>query len=393
MGRRPYCRGGRGTSTGSALEGSLGRLRTTPTATVRAMGNRPNKPSRGQHFIPRLHLRGFAPDGGRGLLCRYDKTTGRMDRLSVARAAVINHYNSLPPETGHPPDALENQFTYLETVVAPWIAQLRAAPRAGRIPIDAGARDGLAGYLAMLHIRSPVFRAASRRLDTFMESIRIDMLLANPEAYAARLRSNGDLRPDAEIEAERVTELERFRSGEVFVESPEIRSLAHLKLAIEQIRPMLIEMHWTIVRRANPPFLVLGDQPVTLLGPNDEVGDLGFGNDGVDVLVPLSSASLLVMTHEAHAGGIDVVDGDDRESVSRPDWLHLANAAAWRTGARFIFARSPDDLVATEQILDPSERRATIPGPSYRGGDPAWAPYAERIGIEILADDDLRELL
>lgn len=45
-------------------------------------------------------------------------------------------------------------------------------------------------------------------------------------------------------------------------------------------------------------------------------------------------------------------------------------------------------MQATELSLNPTERRSTLPGPAYRGGDPAWAGYAERIGIQVIGDDD-----
>lgn len=346
--------------------------------------------SRGQHFIPRMHLRGFTAPPGPDRLARFDKTTGLIDHLSVSRGATINDYYTMPAETGHPPDALEDSFAEGERIVAPWIRHLRAVDQPGRIGLDAVARDGLAGYFAMLYVRSPVFREPNRKMATFLESIRIDMLLASPDAYAARVRQSGHDGTDAEIEAERQVELHRFRSGEIFVEAPEQWSLVHLKTALDQIRPVLIDMHWMLVRRQSSPFLVLGDQAVTLLGPNGELGEIGFANDDVDVLVPLSSSCLLVMTNEPHAGGIDVIAPDGRGQAGLgPRWWHLANSAAWRTSARFVFARSAADLQGTELSLDPTERRSTLPGPSYRGGDPAWAAYAERIGIRIISDDDL----
>lgn len=346
--------------------------------------------SRGQHFIPRLHLRGFTGPFGPDRLARFDKITGLIDHPSVNRSATIKDYYTMPVETGHPPDALEDTFAEGERIVAPWIRHLRSVDQPGRMNVDAVARDGLAGYFAMLHVRSPVFRESNRKMDTFLESIRIDMLLANPGAYAARVRDHGHQGTDAEIEAERQIELRRFRSGEIFVEAPEQWSLVHLKTALEQIRPVLVDMHWTLVRRGSSPFLVLGDQAVTLLGPKGDLGEVGFANDDVDVLVPLSASSLLMMTNEPHGGGIDVIAPDDRGQAGLgPRWWHLANSAAWRTAARFVFARSASDLQGTELSLDPTDRRSTLPGPPYRGGDPAWTAYAERIGIQTISDEDL----
>lgn len=183
-------------------------------------------------------------------------------------------------------------------------------------------------------------------------------------------------------------EVQRFRSGEVFVEAPEQWSLRHLKTALDYIRPALVAMHWVLARRERSPFLVLGDQAVTLLGPNGELGEIGFANDDVDVLVPLSASCLLVMTDEPHGDGIDVIAPDTGKAGLGPRWWALANDAAWRTAARFVFARSAADLQATELSLDPTDRRSTLPGPSYAGGDPAWAAYAERLGIRTLSDEE-----
>lgn len=337
-----------------------------------------------------MHLRGFTPSPGPDRLARFDKMTGVIDHPSVARSAVLNDYHTLPAETGRAPAELEDTFAKLEAIVAPWIRQLRSIEQPGRIPIDRAARDGLAGYLAMLHIRSPAFREPNQKVSSFLESIRIDTLLASSERYAMRMRADGDTRTDGELEAERIVELERFRSGEIYVEAPGLWSLGALKLALDEIRPILVEMHWMILRRSSMPFLVLGDQAVALLGPRGELGEIGFANDGVEVLVPLAASALLVMTREPHLGGIDVIAPDRNGALGLgPRWWQQANGAAWRTAARFLFARSDADLHGTELSLDPTERRATLPGPSYRGGDPAWAAYAERIGIEVIADGDL----
>lgn len=107
--------------------------------------------SRGQHFIPRMHLRGFTAPFGPDQLARFDKTTGLIDYPSVSRAAKINDYYTMPAETGHLPDALEDTLAMGERIVAPWIRHLRAVDQPGRIGLDAVARDGLAGYFAMLH--------------------------------------------------------------------------------------------------------------------------------------------------------------------------------------------------------------------------------------------------
>jgi len=96
---------------------------------------RPQGLPRDQHFIPRMHLSGFKPDPQPSLLARFDKTTGRIRPVSVARTAVVKDYNTLPAQTGHPSDALEQQFTKLEGLVAPWLRRARSVQEPGRIEV------------------------------------------------------------------------------------------------------------------------------------------------------------------------------------------------------------------------------------------------------------------
>jgi hypothetical protein len=70
-------------------------------------------------------------------------------------------------------------------------------------------------------------------------------------------------------------------------------------------------------------------------------------------------------------------------------WWHQANVAAWRTSGRFVFARCQADLDAVGRALHPDLRQAVLPGPTYEGGDPAWAGYSDRLGIRRMDDADL----
>lgn len=316
------------------------------------------------------------------MLFRFDKRSGQISRLSVARAAVVKDFYTLPSETGHHPDALEHLFGAQEGVIAPIIRRFRSLTEPGRHRLDPVLRDGLAGYLAMLHVRSPTYRDVARRWISLFGSIDLDVTLADPDRFGSVVRESGWQGTDEELEAYRLRELESFRSGRLFVEAPPISSMADLRLAIDELRPCLLERRWIILHRDRWPYLVVGDQPVTLLGPGGELGEIGFAVQRNEILIPLGSDCLLAMVHGPHANDVEVVT-PDRSPVDglEPPWWYQANVAAWRTSGRFIYARSEADLEAVRLALDPEAREADLPGPAYRGGDSAWAVYADRLGI------------
>lgn len=350
--------------------------------------------SRAHHYIPRFHLRGFAaglgPEVRRRCLFRFDKRSGTISRLSIARAAVVKDLFTLPAETGHHPDALENLFGVQEGVIAPLIRRFRSLTNPGRWALSPDFRDGLAGYLAMLHIRSPTYRDVARRWIGWFGSIDLDMTLSSPDRFGRVVRASGWQGTDEELEAYRLRELDALRSGHLFVEAPPISSMADLRLAIDALRPALLDRRWVILRRERWPHLVIGDQPVTLLGASGQVGDIGFAVQENEILVPIGSDCLLALTGGGHSDDIEVVT-PDRSALDglEPPWWHQANVAAWRTSGRFIYARSEADLQAVRLALDPDLRQAELPGPGYRGGDPAWAAYADRLGIRELREDEL----
>ena len=324
------------------------------------------------------------------MLYRYDKQTGVVARVSVARAAVVRDIYTLPAPTGHAADALESMFAAQERIIAPIIRRLRSLTDPGHYGLDPVLRDGLAGYVAMLHIRSPTYRDVANRRISWFGSIELDMQLNDPSRFARIVRASGWQGTDGELEAYRLNELEAFRSGRLFVEAPPISSMADLRLAIDQLRPVLIDRRWVVMRRDRWPYLVLGDQPVTLLGPSGELGEIGFAVEGNEILIPLGSECLLAMTSGPHSRNVEVVTPDQaRADGLEVPWWHQANGAAWRTSGRFVFARCQADLDAVGRALHPDLRQAILPGPSYRGGDPDWAAYADRLGIRRMDDSDL----
>jgi hypothetical protein len=324
------------------------------------------------------------------MLERYDKRTGMVAPVSVARAAVVRDIYTLPAETGHAADALEMMFAAQESVIAPIIRRLRSLTEPGHYRLDPVLRDGLAGYIAMLHMRSPTYRDVANRRIAWFGSIEHDMQLNDPGRFANVVRASGWQGTEEELEAYRLSELEAFRSGRLFLEAAPISSMGDLRLAIDQLRPILMERRWVVVRRERWPYLVLGDQPVTLLGPSGALGDIGFAVADNEVLIPLASDCLLTMGSGPHSRNIEVVvpDRGRYDSLAAPWWLQ-ANVAAWRTSGRFVFARCQADLDAVALAMHPDLRQAVLPSPSYGGGDPAWAGYARRLGITRMDDSDL----
>lgn len=331
------------------------------------------------HYVPQFHLRqfGLGPRGGR--VWAYDKTTDRISLRSVRSVAAEPGYYTIRHPEREPDDSLEHLFGQIESAAAPAIKGLAALPP-GRHPINAPARDVLAGYIAILWSRGPAARAKVRGLAQFTRLAELDMDLRDPKRFRRRARAHKDGRPDEEIEALRRRFLAEIEAGDLILEAPPEWGLMGLGSAVDEIRPLLEAMRWRVLRRRRFPFLCIGDAPVVLIGPADHPPFLGvgFGTPGVEVCLPLSPAAVLVLTHEPTEGEVEVLDPDARlrRTSLTPDWTYGVNAEAFVFADRHVFGHSQADLEATRLTLAP-EVRTRRPKTEVSGVPPEWRRYLD----------------
>jgi len=271
---------------------------------------------RSHHFIPEFHLAQFIGLPFRRFLV-FDKKWGKVGSRSVASSAVSRDHYLLPGESIDDRLRIERQFAALEDRVAPLIRRL-ASSGLGAVSLSAEERDALAGYAAILHVRVPATRETAliraRAMGTDPES----MGLTDPVAFLRSARRFGLVGSDEELEARRQAWLRDVRLGRRGFDVHPAISLVGLKTAVQKVRPLLIEREWELLRMDRWPGLVLGDQPVTLLSRGRISPEIGFGTDGVQVMMPLSPDILLLISDRPREAVLMNRIEPDRPGLSEP---------------------------------------------------------------------------
>lgn len=309
---------------------------------------------RSHHYIPAFHLALFI-----GLPYRrfhvFDKKWGKYGRPPVADSAVSRDYYALPGETDAERLRLEREFATLENQVAPIIKWLVGCVP-GVVPLRDEERDALAGYAAILHGRVPAYRdsalARAQRMASDLESLG----LADPIEFRRAAREFGITGTDEELEAKRVTWAEDIQTGRRNIKVHPAISLMVLSTAVEKVRPMLFDREWELLRTDDWPGFVFGDQPVTLLSKGRLAGNIGFGTEDVQVMMPLAPNTLLLVSSRPREKVLEMKVQDRRLGLREP-WWATANRVAWLTSKRYIYGQMKRDLQATEAIVDPLDRR------------------------------------
>ncbi|MFN2483795.1 MAG: DUF4238 domain-containing protein [Candidatus Limnocylindria bacterium] len=338
--------------------------------------------SKRHHFVPQFHLGRFTP----GLKSRrlrvwvYDKSTDAIAERPVMDTAVISNYYTIPGPHG-PTDELERQLASIEDEAANALRRLSSVPD-GRLVLAEDDRVVLSAYLALLHVRVPATRKASEALLAFLHYVSLDVQFAVEEGFPERARERGLAGSDQELEALRVRMLAQLRGGDVTVDVQETASLSTLKMAFEDIAPILYAMPWFILKRRRFPFFVIGDCPVTLWPATDHPPDTGVGflSPGAEVAVAIDAHTMLVAKHDG-AGGV-VMDPDltpqSYDTLMRLDWVYAYNYRTWVAAERFVYARSQADLAAMCTFLSQEERMRRRVSLALDTVGAQWGLYGKR---------------
>lgn len=124
---------------------------------------------------------------------------------------------------------------------------------------------------------------------------------------------------------------------------------------------MLFDRAWELLRVEGWPGFVIGDQPVTMLSQGRLAGQIGFGTSGVQVMMPLSPNTMLLISDRPRESALEVKVEPGQLGLAEP-WWAIANRVAWLSSKRYIFAQRRHHLDATELLLHPDDRRLDITG-------------------------------
>lgn len=312
---------------------------------------------RRHHFVPEFHLGQFAT-GRRREVWVFDKRWGKYARRPVASSAVARDYYALSGGTVDERLALERDFARLENLIAPLMRRLDAAAP-GPTALSEGERVNLATYASILHVRVPAYRdEALKRAQELSEDPEA-LGLADPADFLRAARRLGFLGSDEDLERRRLTMLTGLETGAIAIGFSSAVSLGGLNPALRRGVPILMAREWELLRADPFPGFVIGDQPVALFSQGQLAPSIGFGSPEVQVLMPLSERTLLLISDRPRPA-LPLLTKVEQVWGLREPWWATANKIAWFTSQRYVWGRSRAALEATESMIPPDLRRRDL---------------------------------
>ncbi len=308
--------------------------------------------------MPEFHLGQFAT-GRRREVWVFDKLHGKYGRRPVASSAFSRDYYALPGATEEERLALERDFARLENLIAPLVRRLAAADP-GPTALMSNERINLAGYAALLHVRVPAYRddAFKRALELSVDPEALG--LAAAADFLRSARRLGFAGSDEDLERRRLLMLRGLQTGEFRIDLTSAISLGGITPALRRGAPIMLEREWELLRVDPFPGLVMGDQPVALFSHGQVAPSIGFGSPDVQVMLPLSDRTLLLISDRPRPPLPLTTKVQDPGPSLREPWWATANKIAWLTAQRYVWGRTRAALEATESMLRPDLRRRDL---------------------------------
>jgi hypothetical protein len=311
---------------------------------------------RDHHFVPEFHLRRFAT-GRRREVAVFDKRWGKFGRRPAASSAHVRDYYLVPGASVDERLAVERDFARLENLVAPVMARLDQEAR-GPVFLAEDERYNLAAYAAVLHVRVPAYRDdAMKRAQEL--AVDLDALgLADPIDYLNTARRLGFQGTDEQLERRRVMAIDALESGAMRIRWSQAASLGGLTPAMQKGVPLLLAREWELLRAPMWPGFIIGDQPVALFSHGSLAPSIGFGSPDVQVFMPFSSRTLLLISDRPRSPGPMLVKSEGYTGLREP-WWATANKIAWLTAQRYVWGLR-SDLQATDLLIPAEYQRRDL---------------------------------
>jgi hypothetical protein len=295
--------------------------------------------------------------GKRRELGVFDKKWGKVGLVPAASTARVRGYYLIPGATAVDRLRVESDFARLEDLVAPVIRWLDESPP-GAVYLGDSDRWNLAAYIAILHVRVPAYRDASLRQARELSEDPDALGLADREGFRLAARRHGLAGSDEQLERLRQLTLHGLATHEVRILIHPAASLGGLTPAMKRGLPLLLEREWELLHVQQWPGLLIGDQPVGLLSKGQLAPSIGFGSPGVQVFVPLSPQTLLLISSRPRPAMPLLKKYESGRSLDEP-WWAIANKVAWLTSQRYVWGRQAD-IQATALLLPAEFRRRDL---------------------------------
>jgi hypothetical protein len=327
------------------------------------------------HFVPQMHLRLFSVDRKGKQLVAFDKEKRATYPVAVEDAAAQGGYYTYETETGAPSLEFEALLAKIEGYAQLALNRLRAQqppPFGGSLTVDAGDREWLAGYVALQFLRVPAQREQMQGMWNLLGTMQADIGLRDPDQYIKKEIARGTTR--AEAERMRDEALASLQAGRIRVTSDPVLGLHYIQQGVGPVTQHVKYMRWLLLKRFEPPYFLLSDNPVQLWPPEGHPSFLGvgFATPGAYVTMPIDPMTLLVATKLPLAP--EAVARAKTEDVFR------LNGKLWRRASRFVYAPSAADLEATRAQLSPGDETYRRPTVEVVGEEDHrdWLPYIRR---------------
>lgn len=269
-----------------------------------------------QHFIPRLHLQHFVGMEPNGQVWTYESLTGNVRSAVPEETAVETHFYSIEEPDGTMNTRIEDFLASVESKAAPVYESLLH----NEMPTDPQKRADFADFLAFMYVRTP----AMRRMSGEMYSRHIQIMCY---AYGSNKNAFNALNKRVEEEGGRVLtaeEKERLRNqfldpSGYLIEVPKQNTFPILAAA-EKLAPIIFRMKWSVLRPSHGFFITTDNPLVREVNPQTRhaiYGDGGFLNKTAEVIFPLSSQRLMLMSWDVNAPDFGVVGRDYVDRVNR----------------------------------------------------------------------------
>ena len=295
-----------------------------------------------------MQQRPFASDEKRTRIWAFDKQSSEYREATIKETAARDFYYIVNTEDGEAHDRLEHQFSRAESGAANAMQAIQKQPL-GALKIGDEDRQWLLALVAISHTRVPVQREFNEEVAVMLAKNALWNALKSDD-YVTRAREAGIKGLDEEMAQFRDRTLRALDEGTLDITVGPEASLATMAEATVLLPWVLLKRRVTVLRRTEPPFLIISDNPVLLSGP-DVNEPVGFGTAGVRVEIPLAPDTLLRLTDEK---------GDEQIVAGAAEEFAEANRRIWKQAGYEVLGpnRKALEAVAAELGKDTTRRQS-----------------------------------
>ena len=249
---------------------------------------------KGQHFIPRLHLKHFAGQDPKGQVWTFDKNSGASRSAVPEETAVQNHFYSVEQDDGTYDTGLEEFLASAESSASPVYENLIA----GKVPAKDQKRADFAAFLAHMYVRTPAKRReAANMIGRYTQIINY--------AYASNDTAFETLTRDVEQEIGKpISPEDKQMIREMLIDPstyrlriPKEETFSALAAA-DKLVQIFFNMGWSVLRPRHGFFITSDNPVVRQVDPktcHSIYGDQGFLNNTAQITFPLTPQALLIL--------------------------------------------------------------------------------------------------